>query len=173
MSGGKRDPAEVAWRIYDNLNDWTARVDTKASIVLALEAGALALVVGLAGEGRALDLGYVLARWSLGIGVLFLCCAVVLAALVVLPQLRRGHLSDETSKNFIYFGHLRNWKPEALAKQIGHDPDMVDQISTQIVIISKIVWRKHVWLQWSLYSLIAALVFITPVLILGVAGGAT
>jgi hypothetical protein len=173
VSGSQRDSAGVAWRIYDNLNDWTARVDTKASIVLAVEAASLALVVGLGGEGSALDPGSGLARWSLGIGVLLLCCGVVFAGLVVLPQLRGWRLSRESKKNFVYFGHIRSWDPDALAKAIGSDPDMLDQVSRQVVIMSKIVWLKHIWLQWSLYSLIAALFFVVPVYFLGLVGGAT
>lgn len=172
MSGRKRDRDDLAWKIHGNLSDWTARVDNKASILLALQAASLALVVGLAGTGRGLGAGCDFARWSLGVGVLLLCAAAVLAALAVLPQLRRRHLSQESKRNFIYFGHLRNWKPDALAEAMSDDPDILDQLSHQIVIMAKIAWRKHVWLQWSLYAMIAALVFVAPFFVVSFVGGA-
>lgn len=171
VNSSTRDSLEVAWRIYDNIRDWTARADSKASIMLALEAAALALVVGLAGTEDVPGPGCGPARWSLGAGILFLCAAVLLAALAVLPQLRGRRLSGESKRNFLYFGHLQYWDAEALSKEIKKDPNVLDQVTSQIVIMSKIVWRKNVWLQWSLYSFAAALVLIAPVLVIVLAGG--
>ena len=54
----------------------------------------------------------------------------------------------------IYFGHLRHWKPADLAKQLKAKQAYEEQLAAQLVAMSKIAWKKHARLQWSVGFLI-------------------
>ena len=58
------------------------------------------------------------------------------------------------SSNMIYFGHLRRWNPENLATALAKGTPNVSQLARQLVTMSKLAWRKHAWLQWSLLGLV-------------------
>jgi hypothetical protein len=136
-------------------------VDAKASIALAIEAAVAGLVALMAtGDGELADASG-LAAWSLGVGVLLLAASVVLSVLVVFPQLRGRATRREYSNDVVYFGHLRLWDPQRLAARLAEDSGELDGLSRQLVRMSKIAWRKHVWLQWSLA------LFVTGVLAVG------
>jgi L-lactate permease len=153
-SGAQGD--DFAWRVHDALDSWTGKVDTKASIVLAIEAAIAGFVITLStGHGRLSALhGY---HTNLEIGGLVLLAASVLASLaVVMPQLGRHRAKQNWSSNMIYFGHLRRWEPEKLAESLSRDMHAKEQLARQLVDMSKITWRKHAWLQWSLVLLVIA-----------------
>lgn len=61
------DPAvaatEFAWRTHSAITDWTAKVDAKASIVLALESAIMGAVITFSGRDRPLS---ALQGWPLG-----------------------------------------------------------------------------------------------------------
>lgn len=145
---------EFAWKLHDNLSDWTARVDVKASIALAIEAAVLGFVITLTTDEKPLAGLVCWPAWILLGGVAMLGASVLLAILVVFPQLRGRHLRSEYQSNYVYFGHLRLWEASSLASRLESHTDDVEVISRQLVRMSEIVWRKHVWLQWSLSLLI-------------------
>lgn len=146
---------EFAWRVHDGVGDWTARVDAKASIALAIEAAVASLVALMAtGDGQLAEASE-LAAWFLGAGVLLIAASVVLSVLVVFPQLRGRATRREYSNDVVYFGHLRLWEPQRLAARLAEDSGELDVLSRQLVRMSKIAWRKHVWLQWSLALFVA------------------
>jgi hypothetical protein len=148
---------DFAWRVHDGLSDWTARVDIKASIALAIEAAVLGFVLTLTTDKGPLANITEERAIPLGIGIGFLLTAVVLAVLVVLPLLRGRHTKTEYKKNFIYFGHLRHWDPEQLASALKKEPVGLDQLSRQLVVMSKLVWFKHRSLQFSLAAFVAGI----------------
>jgi hypothetical protein len=144
--------AEFAWRTHNATTDWTAKVDAKASIVLALESAIVAAVITFSGRDRPLS---ALRGWPLGayrLGMLSLAIAVVFAGLVVLPQLDRRNARTKWRSGVIYFGHLRRWQPTDLAEHLLALParKQLDALSHQLVITSKIAWVKHSRLQWSM-----------------------
>ena len=49
------DGAEFAWKVHDALDSWTAKVDIKASIVLAIEAALAGFVITLSEKGGRLS----------------------------------------------------------------------------------------------------------------------
>ena len=148
------DGAEFAWKVHDALESWTAKVDTKASIVLAIEAALAGFVITLSGKrGRLAGLhGYRVNLDRFGWG--FLIASVLLSLAVVWPQLGRSRAKQDWSSNVIYFGHLRRWDSDKLAAELAHGTRTVPQLALQLVTMSKINWRKHAWLQWSLLSLV-------------------
>jgi hypothetical protein len=156
---------EFGWRVHGLLGEWTGKVDSKASIVLAIESAGFAFVVTQTNKGKvfaALD-GWQL--WGLRIALGSLIAAVALALLVVLPQLNRKQSKRDWESNTIYFGHLRHWDPANLAKAMAANTTEPDQLARQMVAMSKIAWRKHSWLQGSLGLLVVAVLLLLAVAI--------
>lgn len=146
---------EFAWRVHAALDSWTGKVDTKASIALAIESAIFGFVVTLSKRGeRFADLHAAdLALYRIGVG--FLLLSILLSLLVVMPQLNRRESRRIWRTNKIYFGHLRHWDPTELAKELRKPSATEQQLAQQLVTMSKIAWRKHARLQWSLAALVA------------------
>lgn len=152
--GTDQDGLEFAWRVHAALDSWTGKVDTKASIALAIESAVFGFVVTLSGKnGRLTSLnGSRLDWYRVGLG--FLLFSILASLAVVLPQLNRWKSCRNWRGNMVYFGHLRHWDPKKLAKALVQDQPYEEQLARQLVAMSKIAWRKHSWLQWSLCSLV-------------------
>jgi Family of unknown function (DUF5706) len=146
--------AEFAWRTHSAITDWTAKVDAKASIVLALESAIMAAVITFSGRDRPLSAlhGWPLATYRLGI--LFMAIGIALAGLVVFPYLDRRKARVQWGTEVIYFGHLRRWQPSELADYLFDlsARAQLDILSRQLVTTSKIAWIKHARLQWSMLT---------------------
>ncbi|MFF3942090.1 Pycsar system effector family protein [Streptomyces phaeofaciens] len=140
---------ETAWRVHAALGEWTARVDTKASFALTLEAAALAAVTALAsGGGLGLRTLPVVLLVVFVAGLLSLLGAICCAMLVVAPRTRGESTAAEAADNFVYFGHLRHWDPEGLRRALT-TRDPLPMLSRQLVVMSRIAWRKHRWVELS------------------------
>jgi hypothetical protein len=154
----KSDPnggLDFAWRVHGALDSWTGKVDSKASIILAIESAALGFILTLSKKGErlaSLD-GASETAYRLAIGALVL--AVLFALLVVMPQLRRRQAKKNWRKGMVYFGHLRHWDPVNLAKALQTNQVYESQLAHQLVTMSEIAWKKHARLQWSVGFLIA------------------
>ncbi len=146
--------SEFAWKVHDALDSWTAKVDTKASIVLALEIALVGFVVTLSGKGGRLSALHGFKVDLSRAGVTILTASVLLSLAVVMPQLGRREAKRNWSSNMIYFGHLRRWDPDTLAETLAEGAPSLSQLALQLVTMSKINWRKHAWLQWSLLCLV-------------------
>jgi Family of unknown function (DUF5706) len=150
----ERDSLDFAWRVHDALDSWTGKVDTKSSIALAIESAVLGFVVALSSNGGRLASlhGDELTIYRIGFGFLVLSIALSLA--VVFPQLAGRSARRRWRSNMIYFGHLRHWDEVELATALADETPQLEQLARQLVQMSRIAWRKHVWLQWSLISLV-------------------
>ena len=151
---------DFAWKVHEAIDSWTGKVDTKASIALAIEAAIAGFVITLStNHGRLSGLhGY---RADLDhVGLILLAASVMASLAVVMPQLSRWKAKRNWPSNMIYFGHLRRWDPDRLAEALSSEIPATAQLARQLVEMSKIAWRKHAWLQWSL-----VLLFIAPVLL--------
>ncbi len=82
-------------------------------------------------------------------GVSLLALAVLFAAAAVLPNVRKRAMSNEAADNFIFFGHLKSWEWRDVEKAL-RDRDPLPVISRQLVVMSKIAWRKHACVKASL-----------------------
>lgn len=147
-----RAPEEFAWHVHQTLQDWTAKVDIKASIVMALETGLLSVVFALSGPIAIAGGRSEAVFWLHRGGLLLLFGSTVLAGAVVFPQIRCRGSARSWRDNCIYFGHLRRWKPANLWVELAaNNPNReLQMLSTQLVTMSRITWRKHVTLQWSM-----------------------
>jgi Family of unknown function (DUF5706) len=142
---------ENAWRIHNAQVDWTGKVDAKAAFAFGVHSAVIAGVVVLVSTGRVFHPvvhGYTLAVFILGL--VFMMAAVILSALVVAPRLRSKKVKPEADSNFIYFGHVRYWKPVDLERALRAE-DLLPQLSRQIVSMAKIAWVKHRRVQWSIW----------------------
>ena len=155
-------PTEFAWRTHSAITDWTAKVDVKASIVLALETAIMGAVITLSGRDRPLS---ELHGWPLGVyrlGILLMAFGIAMAGLVVFPYLDRRGAKTQWRNGVIYFGHLRRWQPSELADYLTalSTRNQLDILSRQLITTSKIAWTKHVRLQWSMLgAAVGALLF--------------
>lgn len=151
---------DYGWKVHAALDAWTGKVDTKASIALAIESATLAFALSQSEKGRALaDLSGA-PRWLYLAGVALLLVAVGCALWVVFPRLRRraSRRPEEWQQNTIYFGHLRHWEPGDLANALDTAAiPQGDQLARQLVNMATIAWSKHAWLQWSLVAFAAGM----------------
>jgi hypothetical protein len=145
-----RPQNEFAWQAHTAIQNWTAGVDTKASIVLVVEtaistAGATALISqgGELHSATGLHLGISVAA------VTFLVLSVACALWVVFPRLNYRNLGQP---GYIYFGQLAQRSPEQIEEGLSSltENDTLTQLSQQLAVTSEIAWRKHVWLQRSI-----------------------
>lgn len=158
-SQGRRQPQndqesfeEYAWRVHQALHDWTAKVDAKASVVLTLETAILGLVVTFAQTGHRFSHLSTLETWVFQGGVTLLVLAIILAGSAVFPQLNRRDAARNWQTNYVYFGHLRHWTPSDLVSTLGNGNSEHNKLilGTQLIALSKIIWRKHAFLQYSM-----------------------
>ena len=150
---GHTEAIDFAWRAHNAQEAWTARVDTKASILLALEGGSLFAILSAnnqAGALRSLD-GLPQVLEIIGATVVFL--SVFASAAAVFPMLgsvsqhKRDHIN-----NAVYFGHVRHWHADDLGRYLmaRDSVDSIATLSTQLVAMSKRNWAKHRLVQASL-----------------------
>ncbi|MDF0513456.1 DUF5706 domain-containing protein [Agromyces sp. H3Y2-19a] len=145
------NPIDTAWRIHAAQTEWTGKVDAKASFAFALESAAIATVVALSAKHRLFSALPGHTPWLYWSGLMLLVVGAGLAVMVVAPRLRGRKTKSESATNFIYFGHARNWKAIDLEASL-RTTDMLPQLSRQITAMAKISWKKHVRVQWSLWS---------------------
>jgi hypothetical protein len=134
------------------LHEWTAKVDTKASVVLTLETAVFGAVLAFSTATKPLTHLDGSAIWFYRAGISLLVGAILCAGAAVFPQLNRRDARRSWKRNYVYFGHLRWWRPTDLITAVQKDGTERGNVvtSTQIIALSKIVWRKHVFLQWSM-----------------------
>ncbi|WP_405743442.1 DUF5706 domain-containing protein [Streptomyces sp. NBC_01525] len=142
------DPLETAWKIQAALVDWTGKADTKASIALSVQSTVLALVGVLATSGHGTGVRSVPSQVLLWVGGGILLVGAVLAAAAVAPNLRLERRGPDPDDDYLYFGHLRHFEPEALEAAL-RSGTALSALSRQIVVMSEIAWTKHRRVQLS------------------------
>lgn len=153
------------------MEGWTGRADLKASILLALQGGALLAVFT---SGELLDRAR--QQWTTLVAVAatgVLLLALSLSAAAMMPALgSRRRLQSEHLNQMVYFGHLRHWDSAGLADRLGRvsGREEAAMLAHQIVMLSRLNWRKYRLLQLSVgLTMIALLAFVCVGI--GVVGG--
>jgi hypothetical protein len=135
------------------VQEWTASVDVKASIVVVVEAAvageaskALVSKTGELHDAAGPQLATAIAATS------SLVLAVALAVWVVYPRLRRRRTTQLAPDGLIFFGHLRDRAPEDIERALATmtAADERRQLARQLHVTSEVAWRKHAYLQASL-----------------------
>ena len=160
-SEGEREAISNAWQIHQAICDWTGQVDTKASFASAIEVAIIGAVVVLAGDGHQLSQLHGCMQLTLfWIGLSLLILSVIAVLSVVCPQIRgQENLRNERPYNFIFFGHVKHWEPDELARKLLVESPLA-ALSRQLVTMSKIAWRKHRMLQLSILGTVAGSGFV-------------
>jgi hypothetical protein len=148
---------DYGWRVHGALDSWTGKVDTKASISLAIESATVGFVLTLTKQGERLHGLDGLADVAAKLGIGCLLFAIVCAVSVVMPQLDRKNAKkpEVWQENTVFFGHLRHWDAADLTTKLSEHADEERQLARQLVVMSQIAWRKHERLQWSLSLFLA------------------
>lgn len=137
---------EFAWRAHAAQEQWAARVDTKATIVLTVEAAVVAAVVtALSSAGISSVPGWrISVLWT---GTALSAVAVLIAFLVIMPRLGRRDTASESS--FLYFGGLRHWESRRLVARLDvmSDEEQIAQLGAQLTYLAAINWQKYRLLQ--------------------------
>jgi Family of unknown function (DUF5706) len=151
-----------SYPLHEAIQGWTATVDIKASIVIAIEtavAGAAASEI-IAKHGQLHDaIGLHLATAIAALAAL--AAAIGSGLWVVFPRLERTSIEREAPDGLIYFGHLRSRDTEDIAQALERltvEEERL-QVARQLRVTGNVAWRKHAWLQASivLFAIGAAL----------------
>ena len=150
---------ELAWRVHENAKGWIVQVDVKAGASLAIEAAVLGFALALITNSETLSKLTDFSRWIVGLGLLLLLVSIVLSTLVLLPRIKLNEPKPD-KRGYLYFGHLRHWEKDKLSATLALNQVNDGEIADQVIKMSKIAWRKHALLQFSLYLLLAGIVII-------------
>jgi len=140
---------DYAEKTHAVIRDELAKIDTKASIILTLETALLGLGIAapqhLAGE------------WTGVAGLLLLAAAILCAGYVIFPQLQRAR-TGSAPRLGVYFGGLRLFEPSGLVAEYhaASEEQQLAAYAEQVVLLSRLIWRKHTWIQVSLILAVAA-----------------
>jgi len=155
---------DFGWKVHAAQEAWTAKVDTKAAIFFTLQTALLAALIAAHARDRLLGQltgwRHVLGDISIGLSGL----AVLVAGAAVVPLLGRSatHRRDHRD-HLIYFGHLRHWDADDLAARLKKltIEDELQQLSRQLVELSRRNWAKHRRLQAALTLAVTAAACVT------------
>jgi len=130
---------EFAWRVHTAQTAWARNADAKASILLALEGGALYTSAG----GKPYP-----AVSAIGLAALLL--AIIAGIIAIFPRL--GREDRDRSPQVIYFGDLRRWDTAELTRHITRlsVDDELEMLSRQLTAMARRNWTKHLWVRLSL-----------------------
>ena len=151
------DPAtiEFAWRVNQEIMDWTGKVDTKAAIILPFESAVFGVAVSLSNKDHVFAH---LGGWRLVLsygGFAALIGALFFSAMVVMPQLNRRRIKQQPRQNAMYFGVLRRLDAEELLARMRTVPrHQLAMLCQHLQNTSAVCWRKHSWLQSSMVLLL-------------------
>jgi MFS superfamily sulfate permease-like transporter len=159
-AGEARRATDFVWRVHEAQVSWANNADVKASILLALEGGALYAVISAFGDGglfaRLGGRPYPVVGAT---GILALLLAIVAATVAIFPRLGQADKDRDQRQQVIYFGDLRRWSAEDLSTHIAGlaARGELDVLSRQLTEMSQHNWVKHRWVQVSLILSIAGI----------------
>lgn len=150
--------AEFAWRVHMAQVAWSSNADVKVSVLLALEAGALYVVISAIGHGGlAGSKTYPVVG---AIGLIALLLAIIAGVMAIFPRLGQGN--HDRGPHVIYFGDLRRWDTAELTSHIAGltEGDELGMLSRQLTEISRRNWAKHLWVRRSLVLALTGILII-------------
>jgi hypothetical protein len=146
----KQRGIDFAWRVHGAQESWTAKVDGKAAILFTIELVLLAALIAAHGHGKLIGRMHHDPRLIAEIGTVLAFASTFLVGGAVIPRLGRTRQhKTQRFDHLIYFGHLRHWEPQDLQSRLEKltAADELEQLSRQLVEMSKLNWAKHRWLQ--------------------------
>ncbi len=149
---------EFAWRVHGAQASWANSADSKASMLLVLEGGALYAVIAALGPGGSFAGQSHLVAYVVGVALLVLANGAAAAA--VFPRLGPSGPRPERRHQAIYFGDLRGWDGADLAGHVSllTQRAELDLLTRQLAEMSARNWVKYRWVQASFILLLAAFI---------------
>jgi len=147
---------DFAWKAHATQGEWAAKVDFKASILLASQVGLL-IVAGALVSSKDLTTTP-LANVFGFIGVALLVVSGAAAAGVIYPILANSKTQEV---DLLYFGHVRLMTDEELIRgiqQMSSEQEWAT-LARQLTRMSQGTWRKHRLLQLSIWLMGAGVLF--------------
>lgn len=141
---------DFAWKVHGAQESWTAKVDAKAAILFTVELVLLAALIAAHGHDKLIGQMHNGPRLIAETGTVLAFVSSFLAGGAVIPRLgRTSRHKTQRVDHLIYFGHLRHWAPKELQERLHTltSVDELEQLSRQLVEMSKRNWVKHQWLQ--------------------------
>jgi hypothetical protein len=151
---------DFAWHCHAAQENWTARIDTKASILLTVNlVGFAALLSTRSPSSGAFHVVHGWHRLGVDAGIVLVGLAALASVVVVVPLL--GSRRPPVNQDVIYFGHVRHRSPGTVARQIASltAEERIDQVSRQLVVMARANWVKYRTFQLALLASIAGYVF--------------
>lgn len=149
---------DALWKIYENVSEWVRFADTKASIIIGINA----ILAGFIASNISVLRSYLIGSPSLvvltSLAVISSMASVYFAIKCLNPTLDVG---EPTS--LVYFAHIALGfdSAEKYSQQlhdcINDQPRFHDHISSQIWANSKIGWKKYKAITWSTRMLTVSL----------------
>lgn len=78
-------------------------------------------------------------RSCLDVGLGLLVIGLLSVIMVSVPRLRFFNLSSEIANNFVYFGHLRKWRPDLTRATVSHPAMAARRCSASAVMVGSAV----------------------------------
>ncbi|MGV8175901.1 MAG: Pycsar system effector family protein [Methanothrix sp.] len=152
---------EVMWRTYDTINDWIKFSDTKAGAISAANIAILAILFSKFIDFKDFIILHQGIAWLLAIGIV---CGVLSIAFSIISLYPRINSSREISLIFfesivINYSNYSQYKI-AIGNNLRDDSDLMDQITEQIWINSKIAHDKYNKVRWSMFFFLIMLILI-------------
>lgn len=161
MTARGQDPADFAWRVHSAQEAWTAKVDVKASILMAAQMG---LLVAGAAAYLSDPMQAACSNWIYlyAAGMLVLLVGAGFAAAAIYPSLKT-HPGD--SVDLIYFGHLRSKSEDEIVEALDNlgEGGEVRALARQLQAMACLNWAKHLKLRVSIWCTAVAV----PIFVLG------
>ncbi|MFE7717844.1 Pycsar system effector family protein [Nocardia rhizosphaerihabitans] len=157
------DAINFGWRVHQSQEAWTAKVDVKASIVLALVGAVLVAIVAGQNKDGVLTTLTGWRDYAVGAAVVMVLVALGFAGGAVFPLLGSGAKHEAQFRtNLIYFGHLRHWDTQELARKLQTmtQAEEIEQLAQQVKVMSEGNWRKHKHLRRALVCAAIAVVLL-------------
>lgn len=167
----ERHAVETAWRIHASVQDWIGKVDAKASFAFGLEAAVFTATVALTSRGNVFhDLTSWVEVALLALGLTLIGVAAFFASIVVAPRIRSSKKTGHSAHEFLYFGHLKDWKSRQLRDALLEQSPL-HGLTEQLIVLSRIAWRKHRLVQISVISAMSGAASLVLCFVLTTLGG--
>lgn len=160
-------PSEEYWKILNSINEWIKFSDIKAGAILSIYGVLLTVIYSNAKQVfELLNSNNCILTLAI-IAIITSIVSVILSFLTLNPTLK-----NENPHSIIFFGHVQEKfdeykKYNEYAVEVIESKDRYrNQLSEQVVINSKICWRKFKLISWSIRFFMATISILLIIIVI-------
>ena len=152
---------EILWSTYDTINGWIKFSDTKAGAILAANIAILAILFSKVIDFKDFIIIHREISWLLALSIACGILSIAFSIISLNPRTKSG-----TKTSVLFFGSIAdnytNYSQYkiALGRRLRDDLDLMDQITEQVWINSKIAHDKYNKIKWSMCFFLSMLILI-------------